>query len=46
VACNHDILEAMQGKKLSGNAAELNLKTLRLVYAAYESARDGKVVYF
>ena len=45
VACNQDILEAMQGKKLSGNTAELNLKTLRLVYAAYESAREGKVVY-
>lgn len=44
VACNRDLLEAAQGKKVSGNAAEQNLKTLRLVYAAYESAREGKVI--
>jgi len=45
VACNKDLLEAIEGKKESDNRGELNLKTLRLVYAAYESAQGGQVVY-
>lgn len=45
VACNQDLLEAVQGKRQSDNRADLNLKTLRLVDAAYESARTGRVVY-
>jgi D-apiose dehydrogenase len=44
VACNQDVLDAIQGKKKSENEASLNLKTLRLVYAAYESARDQTIV--
>jgi D-apiose dehydrogenase len=44
VACNRDLLEAAEGRRKSGNTAEQNLETLRLVYAAYESARKGKVI--
>lgn len=44
VACNRDLLEAIVDNKESGNRADLNLKTLRMVYAAYESAGSGEVV--
>jgi D-apiose dehydrogenase len=44
VACNRDLMEAILGQKESGNRADHNLETLRLVYAAYESARTGQVV--
>ncbi|MDZ4707273.1 MAG: Gfo/Idh/MocA family oxidoreductase [Saprospiraceae bacterium] len=44
VACNQDLLDAIVGKKESDNRADLNLKTLRLVYAAYESAIRGEVM--
>lgn len=45
VACHQDIIEAIQGKKESANRAEENIKTLKLVYAAYESAQSGQAVY-
>jgi len=44
VACNRDLLEAIVDNKKSGNRGDLNLKTLRMVYAAYESAESGEVV--
>lgn len=44
VACNRDLLSALRDNTESGNRADLNLKTLRLVYAAYESAKSGQVV--
>lgn len=44
VACNRDLLEAIVYNKESGNRGDLNLKTLRMVYAAYESAGSGEVV--
>jgi predicted dehydrogenase len=45
VACNRDLLEAIRGTQESDNRADSNIKSLRLVYAAYESARGGQVVY-
>lgn len=45
VACNEDLLSAITDHTESGNRADLNLKTLRLVYAAYESAKRGEVMY-
>ena len=44
VPCNADILAALQGKKQAETSAEDNLKTVRLVFAAYESAERNQVV--
>ena len=44
VACHADLLAALQGVKSAETTAEDNLKTLDLVFAAYESARTGQVV--
>lgn len=41
---NRDLLSALQGKKQAETTGEDNLKTLRLVYAAYESAANNSVV--
>ena len=44
VACNQDLLAAITGQRESGNRADLNLETLKLVYAAYQSAETGQVI--
>ncbi|MGH9837534.1 MAG: Gfo/Idh/MocA family protein [Blastocatellia bacterium] len=44
VDCHANLLGALQGKAPAETTAEDNLKTLRLVFAAYESAREAKVV--
>ncbi len=44
VACHADLLRALQTDTPAETAAEDNLKTLRLVFAAYESARSGQAV--
>jgi D-apiose dehydrogenase len=41
---NKDLLSALEGKKQAETTGEDNLKTLRLVYAAYESAAKNSVV--
>jgi predicted dehydrogenase len=41
VPCHMDLLKGMQGKGTPETTAEDNLKTLRLVFAAYESASTG-----
>jgi D-apiose dehydrogenase len=41
---NRDLLSALEGKKQAETTGEDNLKTLRLVYAAYESAANNSVV--
>jgi D-apiose dehydrogenase len=46
VPCNADILAALQGKRRAETTGEDNLRTVRLVFASYESARSGKVVRF
>jgi predicted dehydrogenase len=44
VACNAHLLGALQGEHAAETTAEDNLKTLRLVFGAYESARTGQAV--
>ena len=44
VSCHADLLAALQGVKSAETTAEDNLKTLDLVFAAYESARTRKAV--
>jgi predicted dehydrogenase len=44
VSCHANLLRALRGDGKAETTGEDNLRTLRLVYAAYESARTGKVV--
>ena len=43
VPCNTHLLKALRGEGMAETTGEDNLKTLRLVFAAYESAKSGKV---
>ena len=42
--CNAHLLRALRGEGEAETTGEDNLKTMRLVFAAYESARSGKVI--
>ena len=44
VPCQADLLAHLRGERESENTAAGNLETLRLVFAAYESAATGSVV--
>jgi predicted dehydrogenase len=44
VPCNADLLKALQGRGKAETGGEDNLRTVQLVFAAYESARTGHVV--
>jgi predicted dehydrogenase len=44
VPCNADLLRSLQGRGGAETTAEDNLKTVRLVFAAYNSARFGRVI--
>lgn len=44
LACNADLLRALQGRGDAGTTAEDNLKTVRLVFAAYDSAKSGRAI--
>lgn len=44
VACNANLLQALRGEGPAETTGADNLKTLRLVFGAYESARTGQVV--
>ncbi len=44
VACNSDLLHALRTGQPAETSAEDNLKTMQLVFAAYDSASDGRVV--
>jgi predicted dehydrogenase len=46
VPCNANILSALRGTGTAETTAQDNLKTVRLVFASYESAETGKVVTF
>jgi predicted dehydrogenase len=46
VPCNADILAGLQGKRRAETTGEDNLRTVRLVFACYESAGQGNVVRF
>ena len=44
VPTNANLLQALRGEGPAETTGEDNVKTLKLVFAAYESARNGKVV--
>jgi D-apiose dehydrogenase len=44
VACNEDVLRALSTRARAETDASDNLKTLRLVFAAYESAATGRAI--
>ena len=44
VACNVNILGALQGRHLAETTGDDNLKTLELVFGCYESAASGKAI--
>jgi D-apiose dehydrogenase len=44
VDCNHNILNGLRGE-IAETTGEDNFETVKLVFAAYESARTGKVIY-
>jgi len=44
VACNNDILKDLQGNGKAETTADDNFETVKLVWAAYESASTGKAI--
>ncbi|HXX23597.1 MAG TPA: Gfo/Idh/MocA family oxidoreductase [Terriglobia bacterium] len=44
VSCNLNFLQALRGEGIAETTGEDNVKTLRLVFAAYNSARSGNAV--
>lgn len=44
VNCNRDLLSALRGEATAETTGEDNLESLRLVFAAYDSAASGQVV--
>ncbi|HEX4946713.1 MAG TPA: Gfo/Idh/MocA family oxidoreductase [Blastocatellia bacterium] len=46
VPCNANLLAALRGEAQAETTGEDNLKTVQLIFASYESARSGKVIYF
>lgn len=45
VDCNRNLLSDLQGLATAETTGEDNLETIRLIYAAYDSARENKVIY-
>ena len=46
VPCNANLLCALKGEGQAETTGEDNLKTMRLVFAAYDSAAAGRVIHF
>jgi len=46
VACNANLLCGLKGEGTAETTGEDNLKTVRLVFAAYDSANHNRVIYF
>jgi len=46
VPCNADLLKALKGEGRAETTGEDNLKTVRLVFAAYDSAEKKQVLHF
>ena len=46
VDCNRNILQDLQGKGRAETTGEDNFQTMRLVHAAYQSARENSVISF
>lgn len=44
VACNGDLLAGLRGEREAETTGQDNLKTMRLVYGAYASAKTGKPI--
>ncbi len=44
VPCNADLLLALQGKTIAETTGEDNLKTIRLVFACYDAARNQQII--
>ena len=44
VACNANLLRALTGEGSAETTGEDNLKTIRLIFAAYESAANGQTI--
>jgi D-apiose dehydrogenase len=44
VPCHRDLLAALRGERTAETTGADNLKTIELVFAAYESARKNAVV--
>jgi predicted dehydrogenase len=44
VPCNRNLLGGLRGEWTAESVAEDNLKTMELVYAAYDSARTGETI--
>jgi hypothetical protein len=45
VPCNADLLKALKGEGHAETTGEDNLKTVRLVFAAYDSAEKEQVIH-
>jgi hypothetical protein len=46
VPCNANLLAALNGEGQAETTGEDNLKTVRLVFASYDSASTGQVIHF
>jgi hypothetical protein len=46
VPCHADLLKHLRGEGTAETTGDDNLKTVRLVFAAYDSARDDRVIRF
>jgi len=46
VPCNANLLAALKGEGIGETSGEDNLKTVRLVFAAYDSAKQDQVLHF
>ena len=46
VACNNDILQDLLGRKKAETTGDDNFKTVRLVFSAYDSAKNNSVIKF
>ena len=46
VPCNANLLQALRGEGTAETTGEDNYRTLKLVFAAYDSARTGKAIRF
>jgi D-apiose dehydrogenase len=46
VPCQQNLVRALRGEERAETSAEDNIRTVRLVFASYESARSGKAIHF
>jgi predicted dehydrogenase len=46
VPCHEDLIKHLCGRKTAETTGEDNLKTIKLIFAAYDSAREDRVISF